>query len=822
MNAQHFRTRAFVAHSLSAMIQPRFAYFCLLALLFTSCAVSKPAAESTRFDGESLFEVRLLEAEGRVEFAFPAPDADGVLGEYVYVSSLGRGLGANAVGLDRGQLGPSRIVQFRVVGNRVLFEERNLGYRADSSDPDQERATRESFATSILWAGTVSSRTKSRVEFDATSLVVRDAHRSARALARTNQGQFTLDPTRSSLDTSACVALPDNVELGAILTFACESPGEHVQATAPTPDSVTLLQHHSLIRLPDTRYQPREWDPRSGSFSIQYTDTTAAIGEANDRRLAARFRLRKKNQRGEVIEPIIYYVDRGAPEPIRSALLDGARWWTAAFEAAGFRGAYRVELLPEGVNPLDVRYNVIQWVHRSTRGWSYGGGISDPRTGEMITGRVTLGSLRVRQDRLLFEGLLSADATGSGGANDPTTLALARIRQLAAHEVGHTLGLAHNFAASTCDRASVMDYPAPLVRLKENGELDLSKAYAVGIGTWDELAIRWLYEEFSPNQDERAALDAIISEGIGRGLRYFSDNDARPAGAALPAASLWDNGSNPALELREVLRVRSAALAKFGERNVAVGRPLAELEEVLAPLYFSHRYQLTAAAKMIGGIEWRHALRGSERSGVEPITGSDQLRALDALLETITPEALDIPESVLQLLLPRPPDTSRHVELFASGSLPMFDALGAAETAARLTFDEIFQAERCARIIDQSRRDSSILVLEEVFETVLLRVFPPNLPANSRTAALVLASQRALVASLLDLAGSAATPTVVRVEVEQALQRASNLMDEPESSQDHYLQRVIARFLSRETETFVNPIPPSEPPPGSPIGCGMH
>lgn len=794
-----------------------FAFGLIACSLSLGCQSNRDAGERPVAGESPLFEVRVDDA-GSVRFELPAPDEDGVLGEYLFVTSLGRGLGANDVGLDRGQLGPTRVVRFRLLGERVLLEAENLRYRATDAPAAEALATRQSFATSVLWAGPLEKRGRDSVVFDATSLVVRDAHGAARTMRSTEQGDFSLDLDRSGVDPELCLAFPDNVELGAFLTFGSDEPGSEVRATSPDPHSVTLEQRQSFLRLPDDEYRVREWDPRSGSFAVSYMQTTADIEAPNMRRLANRHRLQKKNSRGEVVEPIVYYVDRGAPEPIRSALLDGARWWAEAFEAAGFVDAYRVEILPEHIHPLDIRYNVIQWVHRSTRGWSYGGSLEDPRTGEIVTGRVTLGSLRVRQDRLLFEGLLGASESGTGSERDPVELALARIRQLAAHEVGHTLGLAHNFAASTNDRASVMDYPAPWIRVGEGGELETTNAYAVGIGAWDVLAIRWLYTEFEPGVNEAVALHAIVSERVGRGLRYFSDADARPAGAANPAASLWDNGEDPVDELGNVLAVRRAAIAKFGVQNLAGGRPAAELEEVFTPLYFSHRYQLEAAAKVIGGVEWRHRMNGESAAPVEPIPGDRQRLALSAVLETVSTEVLDVPESVLEVLAPRPPGVGRHRELPASDTLPVFDALGVAEVASRMTFDMLFQPQRCARLVDQARRDSSAPSLEFLLQSAILRTFPPSLPTDARAAAIVQGVQRSAIASLIRLGFSPGTSARVRAVVEAELTSLLTRLKMSTNEHDLFVARRIERAFSGDAD--LSPIETHEAPPGSPIGCG--
>ena len=378
-----------------------------------------------------------------------------------------------------------------------------------------------------------------------------------------------------------------------------------------------------MVELPGPGYTPRCYDPRSGFFAVNYRDYSVALGERLDQRFIARHRLEKRDPKAAVsepVKPIIYYVDRGAPEPIRFALVEGANWWAQAFEAAGFRNAFRVEVLPEGADPMDIRYNMIQWVHRATRGWSYGEAVTDPRTGEIIKGQVTLGSLRAQQDYLIAEALLVPYVEGKPIPKDMEAMVLARTRQLAAHEVGHTLGLQHNFAASSLGQGtSVMDYPHPWITLDASGKPDLSHAYAVGIGAWDKAAIRYGYSQFAPGADEAAALDKLLRQNIADGLRYITDADARPFGGAHPYAHLWDNGGEAPAELTRILAVRKAALARFGEQAIRPGEPMARLEDTLVPLYLLHRYQTEAASKWIGGLNYTYAARGDGEIVTEPI-----------------------------------------------------------------------------------------------------------------------------------------------------------------------------------------------------------
>jgi hypothetical protein len=778
----------------------------------------------TRHSG--LLDIYTDAATGKVWLQLPVADEHGEHGRYLYFEALRSGLGSNPVGLDRSQLGGTRYIRLRSLGGRVFLEQLNTRFRALTDDVLEQRAAQQSFATSVLWAGDIAARDESgQVLVDFTSFLVRDAHGIVNTLSRSDQGSFSLDPDRSAVDLEACLTFPENVVFEVLLTFQGSDPGSEVRATAPDPESVTLSLHHTILQLPDDDYQPRAFDPRIGIYAVEFQDYAAGLDEPLVRRWLVRHRLEKVTPGpapSRVKEPIVYYVDPGAPEPVRNALLDGARWWAQAFERAGFIDAFRVEVLPEDAHPLDIRYNVINWVHRATRGWSYGWGVIDPRTGEIIKGHVLLGSLRVRQDRLLFEGMAGTAHTGSGTPDDPVQLALARIRQLAAHEVGHTLGVTHNFAASTYGRESVMDYPAPLIRVREDGSLDYSQAYGVGIGAWDVQSIRYAYSEFDA-AGEAAGLQAIVQDGLDRNLFFLSDADARPAGAAQPRANLWDNGERAEEELLRLLDVRRIALQNFGTANIAVGRPLAELEEVLAPVYFMHRYSLDAAAKVLGGVDYRYVVRGDGQPLQRPVAAARQRAALDALLRALQPEELALTDSILQVVHPRPFGVDDTREQFHGNTSPTFDPVAAAQTLASLTARDILQAQRCARLVNQHRLDPDLPGLDTVLARLRQDVFESGERQDPRLEALRRASQVAVVEALIDLAAADDTSPAVAARVEWMLGALRDRLERGKAHDDAgrahqaHLAAEMARYLERTRTGAGWPAAP-DAPPGSPIG----
>jgi uncharacterized protein DUF4953/uncharacterized protein DUF5117 len=745
--------------------------------------------------------------------------------EFLYQSGLPAGVGSNDIGLDRGQLGATRVVRFERVGPKVLLVQSNLAFRAVGAPPEEQRAVRDSFAESALWGFTVAAETGGRVVVDASEFFLRDAHELPAALKEAKQGAFHLDPARCALALDHTRNFPRNTEVEATLTFAGDEPGPWVRQVTPTATAITVREHHSFVALPPVGYQPRYYDPRSSFYGISYQDYATPISEPIVQRRTSRHRLHKKDPAaavGEPVQPIVYYLDRGTPEPIRSALLDGARWWSAAFDAAGFRNAFRVEMMPEGADPMDVRYNVIQWVHRATRGWSYGSTVVDPRTGEIIKGHVSLGSQRVRQDYLIATALLAPFAGGAPPSTAMQELALARLRQLAAHEVGHTLGLMHNYAASTVGRASVMDYPPPVATLRPDGTIDTSAAYATGIGEWDKLSITWGYREYPPGTDERAAGGQLLLQAFTAGQRFLTDQDARPAGSSSSLAHLWDAGGHAVDELDRIMKLRAAALGRFGEASIREGAPLATLEDALVPLYLLHRYQVEAATKLIGGVDYTFALRGDGQVATRPVAPAEQRRALAAVLATLTPQALALPDAVVAMIPPRPPSWPRGREHFKVHTAPVFDALAPAEAAAQHTLQFLFNPERAARLVEQHARTPASPGLGEVIDAIVAATWKARREPGLRGEIQRVVDQVVLfdlIALSRERTASAQTRAIASLAVQTlkawATGAAARAGDPAERAHLAYCQQQIDE-LQREPRRVE--VPPAEPPDGPPIG----
>jgi len=819
-------------------------------IVFVCVFVTAVGQEPARKSFSSIVE-RTQNIDGFVPLYFNADDGKIYMeisrfnSELLYLVSLPTGVGSNPIGLDRAQLGPTRIVKFERSGNKVLMVQPNYEYRALGNNPAEKKSVEESFARSVIWGFKVEAAEGGRVLVDATTFFVRDAHGVADRLNQARQGTYSFDESRSALYLPNTKGFPKNTEVEATVTLSTNAePGPLVRSVTPTGKHVTVRQRHSFVELPDNNYKPRKFDPRTGSIPTSFYDYSTDINEDLEKRWILRHRLEKRDPNAansEAVKPIVYYVDNGAPKAIQDALVEGAAWWNQAFEAAGFRNAFQVRVLPPDADPMDVRYNVINWVHRSTRGWSIGSSVVDPRTGEIIKGDVTLDSQRARQDFLLGEGMVPPYRAGENAcdfgmlpdpdylmaaqsADELTAMSYARIRQLSAHEVGHTLGFAHNFAASTYDRGSVMDYPAPMVEIKD-GKLDLSNAYAVGIGSFDKFSTRYAYTQFAAGANEDRELERIVNDGLAAGMLYISDQDTRPAGAAHPLANLWDNGSDPVAMLRHEMQVRRIGLSQFGLLNIPQGTPLSELENRFLPLYLHHRYQLTAAAKTIGGATYTYAVRSRSgpASAVEIVPAARQREALQAVLDTLKPEELVIEDRILKLL---PPVAygygSGRSERFSKRTSPLFDEIGAAEIAADLVFATLLEPNRAARLISHNARDRANPHFRDVVEALVKATWGALVPANAKQAAVQRAVQSLTAARLMDLAASDRAQPQVRAVAADALRSLLATLKRPVVNRElgaHYRSTAddIERFLARPAEPR-KPTAPLPVPPGDPIG----
>ena len=739
--------------------------------------------------------------------------------EFLYISSLSSGIGSNDIGLDRGQLGAERLVKFTKAGNKLLLIQPNQKYRAITDNELEKKSIEQAFAKSVLFGFKIVESKEGSYFIDFTPFLLQDTHGVANRLKNAKEGVYKLDLSKSALSLERTKAFPKNVEFEALLTFKGDPKGRNIRSVTPTASLVSVVQHHSFIELPDNNYKPRVFDVRSGAISTSYMDYATPVQEQIIKRYIVRHRLEKKDPTAaisEAKEPIIYYLDPGTPEPVRSALLDGARWWNQAYEAIGFKDAFQVKMLPEGADLLDCRYNVIQWVHRSTRGWSYGSSVVDPRTGEIIKGHVSLGSLRVRQDFLIAQALMNKPFAERDDNYQPMLeLALARLRQLGAHEVGHTIGFTHNFAASTNGRASVMDYPHPLVTVNGNN-IDLSNAYDTKIGDWDKVTVAYSYSEFVKNTNERESLNKILDKAKSDGLRFITDSDARAQGGAHALAHLWDNGKTASEGLDDILKVREIAISNYSKDNIRSNEPYSVLEDVFVPLYFFHRFQVEAATKVVGGLDYNYAVKGDGQFTTKLVDANTQRSTLNSILKTLDAEVLAIPKNKLDLFPPRAFAYGRSRESFKGKTGVGFDALSVTSTASDMTLKFLLHPERANRLVQQKSLDNSQLSLDEVLQTLINHSFKENQNDSYLNEVQHMVNENVLK-YIMNLAVSDKSYFQVNAIANKAIKSIYDGLDNTAYSNQY--KRLIKRF-NEEPEEFKLEASPKIPD-GSPIGSDL-
>ena len=833
-------------HSLSRLT--RLSVLVTLALI-ALCGLARPAepqapslpsieqhTESmTQMDG--FFDLYWDNANGSLFWEISELDT-----EFLYQISMGSGLGSNPVGIDRGQLRGTHVLAAKRIGPRILLMEPNYGFVAQSENLSEAQAVRDAFAPSVHWGFEMVAETGERVLVDATQFFLRDARGVIDQIAARGEGDFTLDASRSAIHLPATRSFPENTEVESILTFTSSNPGQLVNGVAATGGAVTLRQHHSFIRLPDNGYQTRIADARVGVNGPTVYDYATPIDADTRVRLAARPRLQKADpdaDRSAAVEPIIYYVDPGTPEPVRSALIEGASWWNDAFEEAGFINAFRVMVLPDDVDPQDIRYNLIHWTHRRTRGYSYGNTVIDPRTGEIVRGVVNLGSLRLRQDYLHGQGMvppfpggISLPEDGSFGefadapdfeylaqvapASEPVEMALARVRQLSAHEVGHTLGFPHNYMASAYGRESVMDYPAPLVQIDESGNIDLSNAYVQRIGEYDKLSVNWLYREFPNGTNETQALERIAEQGVVDGLIYMGHTNNNFIGASHQYASVWDNGSNLVDHLKLEIRIREIGLERFGIDAIRTGEPMSTLEFVLLPLYMHHRFQLRSAIQSLGGADFRYALKGDGQIPFTIVEAEEQRDVLETVLSTLAVDFLALSPDLVTMI---PPPAYRYSEgeEFPGYTQQIFDPLAAASAAATFTVGEILNPDRMARLVVFGSM-GDYPDLQEVTDGLIESTWGASETGDTYRQQVLHTAQRSVVDQMMQQASMAGNPAEVRAILSDRLDVLASGIEAEGTLSPH--QKLVAADIRRWQSRIENtvPGPQLQMPAGDPIG----
>jgi hypothetical protein len=755
--------------------------------------------------------------------------------EFLYLWGLSTGVGSVDVGLDRGSVSGSALARWVRAGSRLLLELRNTRFRAASENRALVQSVEESFAPAVIVSLSIEGEEDGRLLVDATPFLIRDAAGVIQAIARAGLGEVRLDEQRSAPALDRCKAFPRNTELEAALTFAGEKLDPKLARLLVDGATLTVRQHHSFAALPEDGYRPRRLDPRIGFGSVAFHDFAQPWDGRLEQRWIRRWRLEKADPTAAVSppkQPITYYLDRGIPEPIREAMREGALWWNAAFEAAGFKDALRVLDLPEDADPMDLRYSVIQWVHRADRGWSIGATWVDPRTGEILCGKPRMDSHRVRTVHNYWRAATEGNrqsAIGSGedggchlidpvgdlaltvGAlEDEEAVMLRRIALLTAHEVGHTLGLPHNFGASLYGRGSVMEYFTPRIGVRADGRLDFSDAYMHGLGAWDMQVIRWGYSEFAP-EEEADGLERIVREGLTAGVHFLPETD--------PRWNPYDDGADPVAWLRETMTTRRALLATFGPEQLRPGEPVADLDARLGLVYLFHRFAIEAAVKQVGGMEHSNALAGDGQTPTAIVSGQRQREALGLLLDALSPEELALPERILAALPPPPYGSAKPFDASTARAGYAFDQIAAARTLAALVLDNLLEQERAARLVAFAARRADALTLEELLDTLAERLWH-HPPAGDAT--LVRAVQRVLVDRLLQLAAAEGVTPEVRAGTLAALRQIrtraqATAVSGPDAAHREAVAHDISRFL-QEPKDWTPKATAPPPSPGAPVG----